>query len=421
MTISLRRAFHTLLFASTALSTISFAAHAQTVAPSDSGGDVETVIVTSDREATQSAVSINDVQAQKIIPGVSPLKAIETLPGVVYETADPWGNNEQNESLVVHGFTTQQLGYTMDGVPLGDQQYGNYNGLSPTRAVTSENVRRVTLESGTGSLGVASTSNLGGAIETFSSDPLQDFSVDGRETLGSYGTTRTFVRVDSGDLGAGNAFYVSYLHQDQRAWDFDAHQRGDQVNLKYVHEDDAGKLTFFADWDNKVEPNEDATAFGNQQTAGLNYFPYTRSLFFPNISGAIASLTNGTPPASQGNNFTDYHSAAQRQDVLTYAKYDWHLDSNMTWSNQLYFHHNDGRGIVAGPINQAGLPGLFAIYYPQLVVGGSTTSAGTLSNIVNQFGGTGYEVRTTEYRINRFGELSTFNWQLGDHNIEIGA
>ena len=77
---------------------------------------------------------MNNVQAQKIFPGISPLKAIETLPGVVYETADPWGNNEQNESLVVHGFTTQQLGYTMDGVPLGDQQYGNYNGLSAHRA-----------------------------------------------------------------------------------------------------------------------------------------------------------------------------------------------------------------------------------------------------------------------------------------------
>jgi iron complex outermembrane recepter protein len=44
-----------------------------------------------------------------------------------------------------------------------------------------------------------------------------------------------------------------------------------------------------------------------------------------------------------------------------------------------------------------------------------------LTNISNQFGGTGYEVRTTEYRINRGGERSTFNWQLGDHQIEAGA
>src|SRR3984957_15156826 len=168
---SLRHTFKGVLFVTTAIGALSLTARAQTIAPPDQGGDVETVIVSSDREATQSAESMNNVQAQKIIPGVSPLKAIETLPGVVYETADPWGNNEQNESLVVHGFTTQQLGYTMDGIPLGDQQYGNYNGLSPTRAVISENTDRVELQSAAGSLGVASTSNLGGAIETYSSDP----------------------------------------------------------------------------------------------------------------------------------------------------------------------------------------------------------------------------------------------------------
>jgi iron complex outermembrane recepter protein len=121
MTTSLRHSFKSVLFVTTAFCALSLAAQAQTVASTDDGGDVETVIVTSDRESTHSAVEINNVQAQKILPGISPLKAIETLPGVVYETADPWGNNEQNESLVVHGFTTQQLGYTMDGVPLGDQ------------------------------------------------------------------------------------------------------------------------------------------------------------------------------------------------------------------------------------------------------------------------------------------------------------
>src|ERR1700761_9595754 len=186
----LRRTTKTVLFATTAVVALTVGARAQQTADAT---DVETVIVSADKESTHSAVEISGVQAQKIIPGISPLKAIETMPGVVYETADPWGNNEQNESLVVHGFTTQQLGYTMDGVPLGDQQYGNYNGLSPSRAVISENVSKTILSSGAGSVGVASTSNLGGAIETFSSDPSETQSADLRETGGSYYTTRTFL------------------------------------------------------------------------------------------------------------------------------------------------------------------------------------------------------------------------------------
>lgn len=393
--------------------------------PTDSGSAVSEVMVTL-AKTTRSSVLISGTETQKLLPGISPLKAIETLPGVIYETADPWGNNEQNEALFVHGFSTQQLGYTMDGVPLGDQQYGNYNGLSPSRAVTSENVDRVDLQSGAGSLGVASTSNLGGAIQTFSRDPSKTYGVDVRETLGSYDTTRTYLRLDSGDFADGNAAYVSYLHQDARAWDFDGHQRGDQINVKYVHDDSIGKLTLFGDWQNKVEPNEDAINFGNQNS-GNSYTPYTRPFLYPNVSECTSYLDSnpakpGTPPAAYGTNFSNCFSAAQRQDVLTYAKYDLNLGKDITWSSQAYYHYDYSRGIVAGPINQAGLPGLFATYFPNSVVGGSTSSTGTLQNIANLFGGTGNEVRTTEYRINREGLNSAFTWHAPDNNdVEAGV
>ena len=371
--------------------------------------DALSEIVVTTAKTTQSSVALGGVQVQKILAGVSPLKAIETLPGVVFETADPWGNNEQNESLVIHGFTLQQLGYTMDGVPLGDQQYGNYNGLSVSRALSSENTDRVELQSGAGSLGVASTSNLGGAIQTFSSDPSKNFGFDIRETGGSYQTTRTFARLDSGVFGDGNSAYLSYLHQDARAWDFDGHQRDDQVNFKLVHDDPIGKLTVYANWQYKVEPNEDAIAFGNQQTAAAAAFtPYTRPFLYPDYAAGIAYLNAaGAPPAAFGNNFSNYFSAAQREDGLAYVNYDWHPGDSITWSNQVYYHNDSSRGIVAGPVNQAGLPGLFAIYFPG-------------ENLVDTFGGTGYEVRTTEYEIHRVGERSTLNWHLGEHQIEAG-
>ena len=389
-------------------SLIASAAFAADASDPAASADLSEIVVTA-AKTTQSSVAMGNVEVQKLLPGISPLKAIETLPGVVYETADPWGNNEQNESLVIHGFTLQQLGYTMDGVPLGDQQYGNYNGLSVSRALSSENVDRVELQSGAGSLGVASTSNLGGAIQTFSSDPAKDFGVDIRQTGGSYETTRTFARVDSGEFGEGNSAYLSYLHQDARAWDFDGHQRDDQINFKFVHADPIGKLTFFANWQYKVEPNEDATSFGNQQTAAAAGFtPYTRPFLYPDYAAALAYLNAaGAPPAAFGNNFSNYFSAAQREDGLAYLNYDWHASDSVTWSNQVYYHNDSSRGIVAGPVNQAGLPGLFAIYFPG-------------QNLVDTFGGTGYEVRTTEYEIHRVGERSTLNWQLGDHQIEAG-
>jgi hypothetical protein len=353
---------------------------------------------------TRSSVAMTKSDMQKILPGINPLKALETLPGVSFQTADPWGNNEQNLSLFVHGFSGQQLGYTMDGVPLGDQQYGNYNGLSPQRAVISENVGSVILSSGAGDLSTASTSNLGGTIETFSSDPLQGRNLAVQQTVGSYNTSRTFVRYDTGNFGNGNSAYISGVHHEQKAWDFNGRQGGDQINAKYVNQSSLGKLTLFVDYSDKIEPNEDSTV----HSATEKYQPYTRPFLYPNFQQALSylSATGGTP-AAEGNNYRNYYSDAQRTDYLTYARFDMNIGEATTWSNQVYYHNDDGVGVVAGPIGVAGLPALFAVYFPG-------------QNLKQVFGNSGYATRTTEYAINRNGWLSTVNTEFGNHKLQGG-
>jgi hypothetical protein len=107
-------------------------------------------------------------------------------------------------------------------------------------------------------------------------------------------------------------------------------------------------------------------------------------------------------------NYRNFYSAAQRTDYLGYVKYQAHLSSNVDFTNQVYYHHNDGAGIVAGPITVAGLPTLFALYFPG-------------QNLKTATGNSGYAVRTTEYRIDRMGMLSTLNVTLGNHRFELGG
>ncbi|KQU56038.1 TonB-dependent receptor [Sphingomonas sp. Leaf339] len=372
--------------------------------------------------ATRSVTQLSGAEIQKVLPGISPLKAIQTLPGVTFLTADPWGNNEQNISLFVHGFNAQQLGYTLDGVPLGDQQYGNYNGLSPQRAIISEDVGRVVLSSGAGDLGTASTSNLGGTIDTFSSDPRPTFGISAEQVVGSYQATRSYLRLDSGDLGDGTRLFVSGLRQRARAWDFEGYQKGWQGNAKLVREDGTGRLTAYFAYSDKAEPNEDATVVSTTQT----YQPYIRPFLYPNFSQARAYYANqrpynGAPTyAAAGANYSNYYSDAQRTDYLGYVKYDWNVATGLTWSNQAYFHHNDGVGVVAGPITVAGLPLLFSFYYPG-ATGSSPTSTVNLARLSTIFGGSGLATRTTEYRIDRVGGISTLRLELGDHKIELGG
>jgi len=369
----------------------------------------EDIIVTAVK-ATRSATAVTSTEMQKLLPGINPLKAIQTLPGVMYVTADPWGNNEQNASLFIHGFAGNQLGFTLDGVPLGDQSYGNYNGLSPQRAAISENVGRVIVSTGAADLGLASTSNLGGGIETFTQDPMAERGATLNHTFGSYGTARTFLRVDSGTFGNGNSIYLSGLRQRARAWDFNGRQGGWQANAKFVHDDSNGKLTAYFAYSDKIEPNEDATTvYKVATTPAQAYQPYTRPFTYPDFAAAVAYLdANGAVPAKEANNYRNYYSDAQRTDYLGYIKYQAHLSSAVDWSTQVYYHHNDGVGVVAGPITVASLPTLFALYFPG-------------QNLKIATGNSGYAIRTTEYRIDRGGVISNVTADAGNHHFEVGG
>lgn len=444
------------LLALAVASSLPAATHAQEVqspiasadAQTDGGTDADapSIVVTGGR--TRTAVELPGAEMQKILPGVSPLKAIQTLPGVLYVTADPWGNNEQNAQLFIHGFAANQLGYTMDGIPLGDQSYGNYNGLAPQRAVISENVNRVVVATGAGDLATASNSNLGGTIETYSADPLGAMGIQAAQTVGSYSASRTFVRVDTGTFGGNNSAYLSGVRQRARAWDFNGIQGGWQANAKFVHDDSIGKLTLYFDYNDFTQPNEDATVFfkpaaGGTATPAQLYTPYTKPFYYPDFNGYRTSYLSplGNSPAAEGSNYRNYYSDAQRTDYLAYARYDARLAPNATWSNTAYYHHNDGAGVVAGPLGQSittaqpYLDPAYATLPANCRFAGNANgvrpaactaltaaqAAAAGAALVAATGGSGLITRTTEYRIDRWGVISALDLTLGAHKIELGG
>ncbi|MCJ1961689.1 TonB-dependent receptor [Novosphingobium mangrovi (ex Hu et al. 2023)] len=386
------------------------AAAAAADAADEAGGNA--IIVTA-AKTTRSATELDGVEVQKILPGVSPLRAVQAMPGVMYQTADPWGNNEQNMSLFIHGFAINQLGYSLDGMPLGDLSYGNIAGITPQRAMVSETMGNVVVSTGAGDLAMPSNINLGGGIEMTTSDPKAKASAEVRQTVGSYGTSRTFVRLDTGEFDADgtNAGYVSVVRHRARAWDFDGRQGGWQANGKFVHENDAGKLTLYAAFSDKQEPNEDGTTtFVNPANDAQAYMPYVRPFMYPDFQAALDYVDeNGDTPPEEGSNYLNYFSAALRTDYIGYLKYDANLGSNTTWTNQVYYHHNDGQGVVAGPLGQS--ISVVAAYYPELDRAGQ----------VEVTGESGYVTRVTEYRIDRAGALSTLRMNLGNHNLQAGA
>jgi iron complex outermembrane receptor protein len=196
----------------------------------------ETVVVTAPGEFRVE----QELQGPALLdeaPGTSPIQSIAQLPSVNFQAADPYGSYEWAVRISVRGFNQNQLGFTLDDIPLGDMSYGNWNGLHISRAIIDENVGRVVLSQGTGALETASTSNLGGTLQFYSADPSDTRSFHLSQSFGSFSAARTFARFESGLLPGHSKFYLTGAYQLSDKWrgHGDIGQNYWQLNGKFVH------------------------------------------------------------------------------------------------------------------------------------------------------------------------------------------
>jgi iron complex outermembrane recepter protein len=118
----------------------------------------EDIVVIGEGQTRQvQQLSVRDFEL--LVPATSPLKAIQKLPGVNFQSADAFGAYEWSQRVSIRGFNQNQLGFTLDGIPLGDGSYGNTNGLHISRAISSENIGRVAVSQGSGAIGTQATNN----------------------------------------------------------------------------------------------------------------------------------------------------------------------------------------------------------------------------------------------------------------------
>jgi iron complex outermembrane receptor protein len=364
-----------------ALSTVAFAQQAPSPEPA-----LEEIIVFG-RGQTRQVQTVTAVQIEQLPPGTSPIKAIERLPGVNFQSADPYGAYEWSTRVSVRGFNQNQLGFTLDGVPLGDMSYGNHNGLHASRAVSSENVGSVVLSQGSGALDTASTSNLGGTIEFFTADPAGEFGLRAALTGGSDSAQRGFIRVDSGELPTGTSLYASYTDQQTDKWKGDGVQEQQQVNFKLVQPIGSATLTGYYAWSDRAEQDYQDLSLDIIDRLGLD-----NDNFFPDWEAAI-DAANACAAANFSATICDdqyWNASGLREDTLAYVDLSLPLGESVVWKTTGYLHENEGMGLWGTP------------YVP-------TPDGAPLS------------VRTTEYDIDRTGIISALTFELGDHVLNAGV
>jgi iron complex outermembrane receptor protein len=349
-------------------------------APADDASVDEVLVL--GRGETRQVQTITAQQIEQLPAGTSPLKAIENLPGVNFQAADPYGAYEWSTRITVRGFNQNRMGFTLDGVPLGDMTYGNHNGLHISRAIPTELVDTITLSQGTGSLATASASNLGGAIQFFSAEPSSDLGVDAAQTFGSDAARRSFVRFDLGELGAGTRLMLSIADGSTEKWKGAGDQDVRMYNIKLAQPVGEGELTFYYNNSDRVEIDYQDLSKDIVARRGRdwdNYYPN----WFDAIAAADTCGTSGTCDDAYWN------ASGLRKDDLGYVAIDLPFGDSLTFSATGYFHENEGQGLWGTP------------YVPTP-------------------GGAPLSIRTTEYDLAREGIVTALTWMGRNHEVEGG-
>jgi len=384
-----------ILLACASIVAFSCSAAAETAALETSADlGTETVLVYGKGETRQiQTVTQNDLALTE--PGASPFQAVATLPGVNFQSSDSFGSYEWSTRISVRGFNQNQLGFTLDGVPLGDMSYGNYNGLHISRAISTENIAKSELAQGTGALNTASTSNLGGTLAFYSIDPSATFGLTAATSYGSFSTVHEYVRLDSGKLPTGTRAYVSYSFQQSDKWKGDGLQKQQELNGKLVQDiGDTATVTGFLNYSVRRENDYQDFSLDMLNRLGKDWDNISNNWPLA-VAAANAYLTGGKLPAPFATIDDAYYNAAGlRNDVLGGLTTDWSITPNLELKVTGYGHNNTGRGLWWTPYvpTSAFIPGAAPI-----------------------------SVRTTEYAISRYGVTSSLVYTLGDHVLEGGV
>lgn len=348
--------------------------------------DVQQITVTGNgRGQSRQVEFVSSAELRQLPPGSSPLAAVSRLPSVNFQSADAFGSYEWSTRLTVRGFNQNQLGFTLDDIPLGDMSYANFNGLHISRAIPTENIARSVLSAGTGSVSTASTSNLGGTLQFYSVDPSKTFGGEGNVGFGSHKTSHVFAKLETGDMGPVRA-YVSISDQRSDKWKGAGQHKQQQLNGKLLADlGGAGRLTLSGNWSERREVDYQDLSHEMIHRLGWNW-----DNTFPNFARAV-TISN-TLCGNGGSTYVSacddayYAGAGLRDDDLISLAYDGSF-GNTAVRATAYHHKNKGMGLWFTPY-------------------------------VSSPNGTPISLRTTEYGIDRNGVVASVETGIGMHTVK---
>ncbi|WP_338468401.1 TonB-dependent receptor [Novosphingobium sp. ZN18A2] len=358
------------------------------------GTDEVTATVAVTRKALLSAPS-----------GVSGLKMLEQLPGFNVQTDGSLGLYEFGNSVHVRAFDLSQIGFVLDGVPLGRSDA--FGGSPVFRYVDNENLGSVVASVGAGDVSMPSYDSLGPVVAYNSIEPQEDLGLFVSQSFGDFGMKRTFIRLSTGRIGPFKA-YVSRTKLDSDLW------RGaggvHREHWEAIAHADIGSSSWLR---LKFVSND----FNDNDSPFLSLAGYTSGTDLGGKSGRWQGYIDVPPPTTPGftstvagvdysnSNYTYTYPLAIniRHDRLYAATLHGGITDNFSAESTLYWEHKAGFGV--SPDSYANSLGL---YSREAAYGLPVTAPKGV-----QYGKSGVPG-------DRYGITAKLSWEWGIQSIEAG-
>ena len=259
------------------------------------------------------------------------LSTVDNLPGVNITEGDTFGFDDWSTTVNLRGYQTnlgeQQVGTTIDGFPNGESNYGG--GAKANRYIDSANLGGVEVNQGTADISSRSLEALGGTLNFFTNDPLQEERLRTQVAMGDFDSRRYYGRYDTGMfLNDTTTAWVSISHNEATDWmEGSAQNERDHLAAKFISEQEGYTLTGYFSYD---EIQED------------NYQRITRDEF--NANPGWDRLTGDWTGLPYVDQLYRRGWSTLRENKFAYLKADFDLTENFTLNVGGYLHDMEGRG-----------------------------------------------------------------------------
>jgi iron complex outermembrane receptor protein len=244
-------------------------------------------------DSVKGRSTVTKAATEKNLATGNPYQALALLPGINTYNHDATGLF--GGGLTIRGFNSDQLGFTINGVPVNDS--GNF-AVFPQEYVDQENLCTQTVSQGNADAEAPHAGASGGAVSVTSCDPEDKQRFRFAQTLGELRLSRTFARFDTGRFADNKAkLFLSMSHTQADKWKGEGGAKKDHLDTAFRYDLSGDNVILGSLLYNRAVNNN----IMNLSLTQLNSFGYNydySTSFTPGhlVSGAGAQKETGPTP-----------------------------------------------------------------------------------------------------------------------------